>query len=171
MQRDVQNVPAGLCEAFFAALEAAVTACTAVQTEPSISQAAKQLLLVQADPQLTPTMLSHLVSLQALILMIIATINCYPSINDSNRWFGLAIATATNAKLQLHRPQDARYTNDPFSCATQGRRAWLILFILDRWHAAATVIPPVVQDASAKLLDPDFALLGAPTYHMFRECN
>ena len=171
IQQNVQNVPAGLCEAFFAALEAAASACTSGNTEPSLTHAAKKLLQVQADPQHDPSSLASIVSLQALILMIVASINSGPSGIESNRWFGLALATATSSKLQLHRFQLPKETNDPFAIPAQGRRAWLILFILDRWHAAATVVPPVIPEASARLIDSDFALIGAPAYHLYRTHN
>ena len=126
------------------------------------------MLLIQADPQSDPSKLSSIVSLQALILMIIANANSGPSGLESNRWFGLALAIATSPKLQLHRPPQPREANDPFALPAQGRRAWLILSILDRWHAAATVVPLVIADGSASLLDSDMTLVGAPTYHLYR---
>lgn len=116
--------------------------------------------------------LSNLVYLQALILMIIATENSGPSFLQNNHWFGLAITTATNMKLHLNWAQETGDSRaDPNSNAKLGRRAWLILFILDSWHAPGTFGPLLVPAIGAKLVDSDLALLGAPAYHMFRKCQ
>lgn len=172
MQYDVERVPAGLLEAFFAALEAAVTGCTSAHIEPLYTLANQQLRNQQAEDPKTRTPLSNLVYLQALILMIIATENSGPSFLQNNHWFGLAITTATNMKLHLNWAQETGDSRaDPNSNAKLGRRAWLILFILDSWHAPGTFGPLLVPAIGAKLVDSDLALLGAPAYHMFRKCQ
>lgn len=167
IQHNVENVPAGLCEAFFAALEAAITASTSGQIEPALTAAAKQLTIIPVDRQLTATLQSKLVYLQALILMIIATDNSGPSHVQDNRWFGLAIDVATIMRLHLPPPHDGRefepYTRD------LGRRCWLTLFILDRWNAAGTCGQLRIQENNAKLVDSDYELLGDATYNMFRK--
>ncbi len=167
IQHNVETVPAGLCEAFFAALEAAITASTSGHIEPALTAAAKQVTIIQVDRQLTATLQSKLVYLQSLILMIIATDHSGPSHVQDNRWFGLAIDTATNMRLHLLPPHDGRelepYTRD------LGRRCWLTLFILDRWNAAGTCGQLRIQENNAKLLDSDYDLLGDTTYNMFRK--
>lgn len=167
IQHLVENVPAGLCEAFFASLEAAITACTSGQIETVLNAAAKQLTIIQVDRQLTSTLQSKLVYLQALILMIIATDNSGPSHVQDNRWFGLAIDVATNMRLHLPVGHDGRefepYTRD------LGRRCWLTLFVLDRWNAAGTCGQLRIQESNAKLFDSDYELLGDTAYNMYRK--
>lgn len=172
LQFDVERVPAGLLEAFFLALKVAVTACTSAHIEPLYTIANQHLRNQQAEDPKTRTPLSNVVYLQALILMIIATENSGPSFLQNNHWFGLAITTATNMKLHLHWAQETGdHKNDPDSIAKLGRRAWLILFILDSWHAPGTFGPLLVPGIGAKLGDSNLALLGAPAYHMFRKCR
>jgi len=169
IQKNVQQVPAGVCDAFFAALEAAITACTNPNTEKSIKSAADQLKVIQANGHYTDTVLSKLVNLEALILMVIATENTGPSYDQKSVWISLAVDAATTMKL--HHPPRLNDPNDldSYTRGDLGRRAWLILFILDRWHAMGESDMLRVAEDNCKLVDHDRVLMSEGPYHLFRK--
>ena len=177
IQNAVQKVPAGVCDAFFAALNAAIKACTTANAETSIKSAGEQLAFIESDPQYTDMPLSKIVFLQASILMVIATENMGPSSIKStkrNQWMSFAIETASSLKLHVsERTTDAVNDpiNDPYVRGDLGRRAWLILFILDRWHALGTSDVLHVDEDTCTLVDHDRSILGENSYQMFRKSH
>ena len=167
IQQYVQVVPVALCNAFFAALEAAITACTNSDSSAATKIASAQLDAVQGDADYTATMPSKLVDLQALILMVVATENSGPSHNHKNRWISLAVDAATHMDLHYPRSPDS-HDHDSYIRGGLGRRAWLILFVLDRWHALSTCDILRVPEVNIKLMDHDRTLIGEATYHLWR---
>ena len=166
LQDNVQKVPAGLCEAFFAALDAAVAAMSRPNTDELMKSVADQLKSIQGVSGYTDTLLSKLVYLQSLILMVIATDNVGPSCKSKGTWISLAVDAATAMKLhQPARPDDP----NSYKRGDLGRRAWLILFILDRWYAVGKNDILRVPEANCKLVDFDRDLMGETPYNLFRE--
>ena len=166
IQDNVQKVPAGVCEAFFAALDAAVVAMSRPDTKEVMKSATDQLKGIQSVSGYTDTLLSKLVYLQALILMVVAADNVGPSYKSKGTWISLAVDAATAMKLhQPVRPDDP----DSYKRGDLGRRAWLILFILDRWYAVSKDDIPRVPEANCKLVDFDRELMGDTPYHLFRK--
>lgn len=171
IQHNVQKVPAGVCEAFFAALEAAIAACTTTNAGKSIKSATDQLMIVESDSQYTEMPLSKVVFLQALVLMVIATENMGPSPNRRTYWINIAIEAATSLQLHVILPPNDPAERDSYTRGDLGRRAWLILFILDRWHAFGNSDMLRIDEASCRLIDHDRELMGENPYHLFRKCS
>ena len=166
MQLVLNNVPSSLCEAFFAALKAAVTSCTAADTEPL--QEATNLLEPYRTAELrTRTPGSNLTHLQAMILMIVAVDNSGPSDAKESRWYAEADRIAKF--MQLHHSHAFIFEDSEDSNAALGRRAWLVLATLDRWHAVSTIGALQVTEINAQLFDEDEFLLGSQAYHLARE--
>ncbi|KAL6714307.1 Glucose-responsive transcription factor [Lecanora helva] len=167
IQQIVQRVPAGLLETFFDALDAAIAALLRVNVEDQIKRACRQVKSMIEYPDYVDDTLSELVYLQALILLVIATDNAGPSCKSysTSTWLSLAVDRAI--AMNLHRPVRSN-DSDPLTHRDLGRRAWLILYILDRWHAFGRGGILRVPDASCKLVDSDLALMGETPYHLFR---
>ena len=170
IQHIVQKVPAGVCEAFFGALDAAIAACTRPNAEESMKSASDQLKYIQADSQYTETLLGKLVYLQALILMIIATDNIGPSYKHKTSWISLAVDAAEEMKLHHTSRPNGSDERDPYTRGDLGRRAWLILFVLDRWHALGKPGRLHISEDHCKLNDFDHDLVGEIPYHLIRKC-
>ena len=170
LQNVVQKVPAGICEAFFEALDAAIAACTRVDAKKDIKSAGDYLKFIRSDSQYTETLLAKVVYLQGLILMIIATSNIGPSYKFKTDWIVLAVAAAEDLKLhhvpRYHDPKDP----DMYTRGDIGRRAWLILYILDRWHGLGNPDVLHIPEDNCPLIDSDYDLLGDHPYHLFRRC-
>ena len=169
MQQIVQKVPAGVCEAFFGALEAAVATCTGLNAEHAVKLATDQLKRIQIDPEYLDTLLSKVVNLQALILMAVATDNLGPSYDQKSFWISLAVDVATSMKLHLPSHVVDPNGRDSFTRGDLGRRAWLILYILDRWHAVGQVGMLRISESNCELVEYDRELMGEDAFQMFRK--
>ena len=167
IQRIVQIVPAGLCEAFFAALDAAVNASTQPYPGNVIKSAAAQISNIESDPDYTKTTMSKAVLLQALILMIIAKDNAGPRIQ--HQYINAATQIAMDIGLGAQPSSGDPSEKEPYTRGDLGRRSWLTLFILDRWHAVGHGGVYQIPEARCKLRDSDYSLLGHTTYHLFRK--
>lgn len=107
--------------------------------------------------------------LQALLFVIIAEEASGPGSNVGLTWYGVAFTIATY--LGLHRNEEVQKqdTRDVIALKTNGRRAYLILVMLDRWHAASLALPFHIGDDCAWLLPSDHKLLGDSAYHLIRK--
>ena len=157
------------------ALSAAIGAAMHVSTTTSDSRPlehAKQLLSRLREEELVDrNNLENLLVLQAYIFMITAREVSGPSKNVSLEYYPLAYAAATHLNLHANEevtPQDPR---DLSRIKYNGRRAWLVLVMLDRWHAASMVTPFTIPDENVWLLSSDRKLLGESAYDLIRKCQ
>ena len=169
VQLTIAKVPTGLSEAFFRALEAAVAAYTQPNAEEPVKAAGAYLQIINFDRQYVETVLAKVVYLQSLILMIIATNSIGPYYEFRARWIAAAVAIGQN--LNLHHIPRSDDPKDPNTNLLRdaGRRAWLILYILDRWHGLGNPDVLHMPEEHCQLIDSDYDLLGGHPYHLFRK--
>ena len=84
-------------------------------------------------------------------------------------WLGRAIGMATHLRLNVLQTSEATEVSD--TDEGLGRRAWWILFILDRWHASSTCGLIQLPDSSCSLTRQDESILGDSAYHLVRQLN
>lgn len=177
LRSSLESVSHEIREAFTAALYAAVKSCDLSNVAfaadisnvtKSIKTASELLLVVQTEEPTNRTTAENAIYLQALILMIFVSEGSGPGRNQDSSWFGLAFSIATYLKLHVNY-------GAPFGTELHlktGRKAWLILVILDRWHAASTSGPQIIADnESLELYLSDQALLGDTAFHLVRMCS
>jgi hypothetical protein len=166
MHSTLDHVPSSLCEAFFAALNAAVTSCHSADTG-SLREATTLLEPFRLEQLGTRTLSTNLTHLQALILMIVAADNSGPSDAKKSPWYGEAERMAKC--MQLNASHIFIFNDHEDSNTALGRRAWLVLAILDRWHAASMTGALQINEINAQPVDEDELLLGSQAYHLARE--
>lgn len=84
-------------------------------------------------------------------------------------WLGAAVGLAYNLKLHNRRSREQSANGDPDSDEKLGRRAWVVLVILDRWHAISTSSPLFIPDSSVVFVPEDQNLLGLAPFHIARK--
>ena len=132
---------------------------------------ALQLSKLQIEHAKSRSALENVIFLQAVLFMIIAQENSGPGRNDPVLWYGVAVGIATYLKLHLNEEVTPSDTPDVVEVKTHGRRAYLVLVILDSWHAAGMAVPASVPDDKVVLLSSDQKLLGDSAYALIRECH
>ena len=170
LQPDLENIPSIIREAYYATLDAAVSSVTHGDNDSVFKKATDLLVLLQIEESSTRTDSANLAYLQALILMVVAIQNSGPRRAHNTIWLGQAIGIATSIKLHQSSSFDFSQ-NDPDSFEKTGRRAWLILIVLDRWQAVATSVPLRIPEENAQVLPSDRDIVGDPAYRLCRKCD
>lgn len=107
--------------------------------------------------------------LQALVLMILAT-DIYPrSPSRISVWYGLAFTVSSFLQLHVKKDPEAIASINMMPIDLIARKSWLILVVLDRWHAASASYPPTISDKGVCLGPSDHVLLGDELYHLTRQ--
>lgn len=160
---------APLRDALLQTLSAAMQTSTTVVDPRYLDGLAAQLSRLQVEQAKSRSVFENILFLRALLLMIIAQENSGPGRNDPVLWYGVAFGIATY--LKLHHNNEVTPTDTPeiVEVKTDGRRAYLILVMLDRWHSAGMVVPLNVADEQLSLLPSDRTLLGDSAYSLIRE--
>lgn len=121
------------------------------------------------------TMPTNLLYLQTMILMGLEADNHGPATMRGQlglpraAWLGAAVGLAYNLKLHNNRNQEQSVNGDSDSDEKLGRRAWVVLVILDRWHAISTSSPLFIPDSSVVFVPEDQKLLGLAPFHIARK--
>ncbi|KAI9712491.1 MAG: hypothetical protein M1812_006907 [Candelaria pacifica] len=172
------NCPLALRKAFLEALSAAVcsspgSSSTSTSGFQSVEKAAKQLLDYQYENKALRTMATNLIYLQASILLVLAEDQHGPaSLNGQSgqpraESLAGAIGFASSLKLHMTPPDRKMYSEGPIDSDEKlARRAWLILVILDRWHAFSTSSLSSIHDRSVVLRPEDRIVLGPTAYQL-----
>lgn len=119
-------------------------------------------------------MSSDLIYIQIMVIMALETDNHGPATMKRQsgppraEWLGRAIGVATYLKLNQITVGIMPDGGDPDTDERLGRRAWWILFILDRWHACSTSSLHQLPEKGASIHHEDQLLLGEGTYHLAR---
>ena len=158
-----------LRDAVFQTLGAAMHTSTTIVDPRYLDGLATQLSKLQVEQAKSRSALENILFLRALLFMIIAQENSGPGRNDPVLWYGVAFGIATY--LKLHHNNEVAPTDPPeaMEIKTEGRRAYLVLVMLDRWHSAGMVVPLNVADEQVSLLPSDRNLLGDSAYSLIRE--
>lgn len=120
------------------------------------------------------TMPTNLLYLQTMILMGLEADNHGPATMRGQlglpraAWLGAAVGLAYNLKLHNSRSRE-QFANGSDSDEKLGRRAWVILVVLDRWHAISTSSPLFIPDSSVVFVPDDQKLLGLAPFHIARK--
>lgn len=121
------------------------------------------------------TMPTTLLYLQTMILMGLEADNHGPATIHGQfgppkaAWLGAAVGLAYNLKLHNSQSREQPSGSDPDSDEKLGRRAWVVLFVLDRWHAISTSSPLFIPDSSFAFVPDDQKLLGLAPYYIARK--
>ena len=163
----LSTVPLVIIEGFFAALNAAVTACTSTD-DADLLIAMRFFDSSRLVEPRARTRNSNFVYLQSLILIIIACENSGPSQSRDIVWYAEAIRVAIYLRLHLIPARHYSEGHDDDDDAI-GRRLWLIMAILDRWHAASTNGMLLIARESIELEDCDESWMGPFSFHLTRK--
>ena len=160
---------APLRDAFLQTVSAAMNTSATIVDPRYLDGLASQLSKLQVEQAKSRSVHENILFLQALLFMIIAQENNGPGKNDPVLWYGIAFGIATY--LKLHHNQEVTLDDSPeaVEVKTNGRRAYLVLVMLDRWHSAGMVIPLNVADEQVSLLLSDRKLLGDSAYNLIRK--
>ncbi|KAI9834075.1 MAG: hypothetical protein M1819_003360 [Sarea resinae] len=173
------NCPVTLREAFLEALYSAVRSFPSSNLPPArdfqnTRKASDLIAASQFESAATRTMSTNLIFLQTMILMALEADNHGPATMKGQLgppravWLGAAVGLAYALKLHAVRYRERFSDGDPDSDEKLARRDWLVLVILDRWHASSTSSPLLIPDSSVELLPVDQVLLGDSTFHLAR---
>jgi hypothetical protein len=125
-------------------------------------------IAIQAELFDSWTQYDNVLYLQTLVLMILAT-DIYPrSPCRISVWYGLAFTVSTFLQLHVKKDAEAVANANMTSIDIIARKSWLVLVVLDRWHAAGASYPPTISDRGICLSLTDRALLGDQLYHLTR---
>lgn len=110
--------------------------------------------------------IDHLTCLQITMMLAIEAdqrgydVAC--SVHTVGHWLGQATAQAYNLRLHNDDVENMATTEE----LILGRRLYLVLIILDRWHSVSTSSPPFIADHNTRF-DIDLQLSGI-TDHLYR---
>ena len=161
----LDHIPTDVCSALFAALDAAVASLTSVNNNSLPSKALEPFQLEQLENR---TFTANLAHLQAVILVAIAAENSGPSHSRNSAWF--AEAVRIGKFMQLHQSRLWNQVDDDVeSPGALGRRAYLVLAVLDRWQAASMSGFLAITGPGIELSTSDEELLGITAYRFVRK--
>lgn len=174
--------PALLRHAFFESLDCAMQSFVSspgLYTDGDVSTAAR--LVTDWEGDLSPrSPTSHLVHLQTLILLAIATDNQGPSSLRGTHGgaskasvLGRCVGLAYTMRLHVPKAETSDADAEALDCDSVGNvaiKAWWTLIMLDRWNAIATASPLFIPNDSVVIMPSLAPLLGDGVYHLIREC-
>lgn len=135
------------------------------------TKATELLAGLQMEEAGARSQLDNLVFLQSLILMILAIDLSAVAYVQRPIWYSPAYSVSEVLNLRRLRPFGSLDESVLSSNSMEmiGRRAWLILVTLDRWHSAGTFDPLLVTDKAVLLHPGDHELLGDTAFHITRK--
>lgn len=80
-------------------------------------------------------------------------------------WLGSAVGLAYTMRLHVPTQKELASEGDPDSDEKLARRCWLVLVILDKFHASSTSTPGLIPDSSVVIL-PEDQQFGELTFHL-----
>ena len=128
------------------------------------------LVTLQLGDLVTRSISDNLLYLQALLLMVLANSSIGPIQAQQSSWINVALSVSTFLKLHSHKPYENVVGCDIDTNENLGRRAWLVLVVMDRWNAAGTGLPLLIADGQAKMYRGDGVLLGNIGLQFARRC-
>ena len=149
-------------------ISAAMNLSTTIADPRYVDGLAAQISKLQIEHAKSRNTHENIMFLQALLFMIIVQENSGPGKNDPVLWYGVAFGIATYLKLHLNEEVAPDDPPEAIEVKTNGRRAYLVLVVLDRWHAASMAVPLNVRDDEVVLLPSDHRLLGDSAYNLTR---
>lgn len=172
----LSSCPLPLKHAFHEALHAAVLTVSSPAHDSAAQQGIQKATQLVASFQFENAAVrpasANLILLQTMMLLAIEAethITNEHSGPSRSVWLGSAVGLAYSLKLHLQkRPEDLVET-DPDSDDKIGRRVWLSLVIMDRWHASSTSSPNLIPDLSVVIYLEDQVLLGEAFYQLARK--
>lgn len=183
--KSVLRVRLGRCstnarEAFLGALgllAATISASVAARQSASytvnaIKKASDLLAVAQFEGHGSRDKTTNLVYLQTMILMVIQADKRGPSTDDGqvgparSMWLEAAIGLANALRVNLVGSRDLFAGEDLDSDDCLGRRAWYVMFMLDRWQAISVMTPLMISETAFAAIPEDRALLGEMAFHM-----
>lgn len=151
------------------AVNAAINSSRAIIDYRYFDSLAAQVSRLQIEDAKSRSVQENITFFQALLFIIIAQETSGPGKNDPILWYGVASGFASFLKLHLNEEVTANDSPEEIEIKTHGRRAYLILAMLDRWHAASMAVPTNIPDEQVVLLPTDQLLLGDSAYHLIRK--
>ena len=156
-------------DALLANVDAAMLMSKSANNQTHLESAKRALSQLQDEELTERTNLENLVLLQAYIFLIIAREAGGPGKNQSQLAYSMAMTHATHLNLQFSDEIDPNDAADLASFKSNGRRAYLMLWTLDRWHMASTIAPSSISEDFLELLSSDRRLLGESAYNLVRK--
>lgn len=160
---------APLRDAVLETLSAAMITSTTIVDPRYLDGLASQLSKLQVEQAKSRSPHENILFLRALLFMIIAQENSGPGRNDPVLWYGVAFGIATYLKLHHNKEVAPDDSPEVVEVKTEGRRAYLVLTMLDRWHSASMVVPLNIADEQVSLFPSDRNLLGDLSYNLIRK--
>ncbi|TVY37603.1 putative transcriptional regulatory protein [Lachnellula occidentalis] len=171
----LSNCPLPLKHAFHEALHAAVLTVSSPghdsAAQQSIQKATQLVSSFQFEHAAARTVSANLILLQTMMLLAVEAethITNERSGPSRSVWLGSAVGLAYSLKLHLQKRPEDMVETDPDSDDKIGRRIWLSLVIMDRWHASSTSSPILIPDLSVVIYLEDQVLLGEAFYQLAR---
>lgn len=181
LRQRLADCPSSLREACLTGLDCLMRTFPTTSLRPNanyaqaLKKAAELLARYPFDNPSTHNNATNLVYLQTLLIMALECDNHGPATIRGQagpsraEWLGRAAGVA--GQLEINTVSSASQSimeGDRDSEDRLARRAWWVLFILDRWHASSTADLLKLPENSVVLLPEDQILLGESTYHLAR---
>ncbi len=141
------------------------------QMGSNLKKAAEQLVACQLEDLQARSTSDNLIYLQALLLMGLASDSSGPFQVQQSLWINLAFGVSVFLKLHCNHRVVHVVGSELDSNEKLGRRAWLVLFMMDRWHASGTAGPFVIREKMAEIYEEDGGLLGNTGIRLARGYN
>ncbi|KAJ8104103.1 hypothetical protein POJ06DRAFT_243581 [Lipomyces tetrasporus] len=152
---------------------------SAQRGEQDLQRAIQHLNDAQRDTAKLP-LASSLVIIQTMVLLALETVNHGAAALDDglrslSHWLGAAIGMANSLRLHaapssLSAPSSSPPPDDSDldSDVRLGRRIYLVIGMIDRWHAMSLSLPLQVPDHTMHLVSDDHVSLTTAPYHLVR---
>ncbi|KAK9240695.1 hypothetical protein V1525DRAFT_369859 [Lipomyces kononenkoae] len=147
--------------------------------EQDLHRAIHQLSEAQKDTSRLP-LASSLLIIQTMVLLALEADNHGPealdtSLRSRSHWLGAAIGLSHSLRLHVTPTSLADQATSPSpdvsdidSDVRQGRRIYLVICMLDRWHAVSLSVPLQIPDRTIHLVADDHVTLTTVPYHLIR---
>ena len=167
LTRNLANAHATIREALLGALNVFVRISDQT-TGPNFKLMGEKLMVLQLEDLRARSTDDNLIHLQALLFMALTTDSSGPVHLQQSPWIDLALKVAIFLKLQLNGPCTHVAGSDPDTYDKLSRRAWLILVVIDRWHASSITCRHLTDEDNSALFPEDKDLLGVTGYRFAR---
>ncbi|KAK9370000.1 hypothetical protein V1509DRAFT_618224 [Lipomyces kononenkoae] len=147
--------------------------------EQDLHRAIHELSEAQKDTSRLP-LASSLLIIQTMVLLALEADNHGPaaldtSLRSRSHWLGSAIGLAHSLRLHMTPTllsdsvvSPAPDVSDIDSDVRQGRRIYLVICMMDRWHAVSLSVPLQIPDRTIHLVADDRVTLTTVPYHLVR---
>lgn len=167
LKMNLVKAPAAIRDALLCALNAGAN-LPEPQMGSNLEKAAEKLDVCRREDLEARSPSDNLIYLQALLLMGLANDCSGPKQVEQSFWIIQAFKVAVFLKLHSSRGLVHLAGTELDTDEKLGRRAWLVLFVMDRWHASGTAEPFVMHESIAELYLDDGLLLGNIGFRLAR---